>query len=188
MATNNQVNVVLSGSTGTGNFVGANTPTLITPVLGAATATSINFGGSTLSTFTDNTTWTPTMTFATPGDLTVAYANQLGNYQRIGNIVVLHFVITFTPTYTTASGNMIINGLPFTAAATAGENYFGSAIPSSAITWPVGCTSCISSLTPSTKNINISCSGTATGSTSFSTTQITSTVARTFIGSMTYFV
>lgn len=42
MATQNAVNTSLSGQTGTGNFVGANTPTLITPVLGVATATSIN--------------------------------------------------------------------------------------------------------------------------------------------------
>jgi hypothetical protein len=46
MATNNAVNTSLSGQTGTGNFVGANTPTLITPVLGVATGTSINFGSS----------------------------------------------------------------------------------------------------------------------------------------------
>ena len=42
MSTNNALNLPLSGNTGTGNFVGANTPTLITPVLGAATATSVN--------------------------------------------------------------------------------------------------------------------------------------------------
>ena len=47
MSTNNAVNVGLSGATGTGNFVGANTPTLITPVLGAATATSIVFNPTT---------------------------------------------------------------------------------------------------------------------------------------------
>lgn len=46
MATNNSVNVGLAGSTGTGNFVGANTPTLITPVIGAATGTSLNFGAA----------------------------------------------------------------------------------------------------------------------------------------------
>ena len=34
MATNNSVDVGLSGSTGTGNFVGANSPALITPALG----------------------------------------------------------------------------------------------------------------------------------------------------------
>lgn len=42
MATNNSVNTSLSGQTGTGNFVGANTPTLTTPVLGVASATTIN--------------------------------------------------------------------------------------------------------------------------------------------------
>ena len=42
MATNNALNLPLSGNTGTGNFVGANTPTLITPTLGVASATSIN--------------------------------------------------------------------------------------------------------------------------------------------------
>lgn len=41
MTTNNAVNVPLAGNTGTGNFVGANTPTLITPNLGVATATSL---------------------------------------------------------------------------------------------------------------------------------------------------
>src|SRR5882757_8502056 len=41
MATRNQVDVALSGSSGTGTFVGANTPTLITPVIGAATGTSL---------------------------------------------------------------------------------------------------------------------------------------------------
>ncbi len=43
MATVNQVGVGLSGSTGTGTFVGSTSPTLITPTLGVATATSINF-------------------------------------------------------------------------------------------------------------------------------------------------
>lgn len=47
MATNNAVNVGLSGSTGTGNFVGATSPTLVTPILGAATATSLAFSPTT---------------------------------------------------------------------------------------------------------------------------------------------
>lgn len=38
MATMNQVGVGLSGSTGTGTFVGANTPTLISPLLGTPTS------------------------------------------------------------------------------------------------------------------------------------------------------
>lgn len=42
----NQVGNTLTGSTGTGAFVGANTPTLITPVIGAATGTSLVVSGN----------------------------------------------------------------------------------------------------------------------------------------------
>lgn len=38
MTTNNAVNVGLSGATGTGNFVGATSPTLVTPALGTPTS------------------------------------------------------------------------------------------------------------------------------------------------------
>lgn len=47
MATNNAVNTSLSGQTGTGNFVGATSPTLITPNVGVATATSVAFSPTT---------------------------------------------------------------------------------------------------------------------------------------------
>lgn len=43
MATNNQVNVGLSGANGTGNFAGSTSATFVTPTLGAATGTSISF-------------------------------------------------------------------------------------------------------------------------------------------------
>jgi hypothetical protein len=43
----NSVGNALTGSTGTVNFVGSNTPTLITPVLGAASATSLSFSSTT---------------------------------------------------------------------------------------------------------------------------------------------
>lgn len=43
MATNNSVNVGLAGATGTVNFVGSTSPTLVTPILGAASATSLSF-------------------------------------------------------------------------------------------------------------------------------------------------
>lgn len=60
MTTNNAVNVNLSGQTGTGTFVGSTSPTLVTPTLGAATATSVAFspttGGIVGTTTNDNTT------------------------------------------------------------------------------------------------------------------------------------
>ena len=50
MATKNQIDGNLKGETGTGQYVGDNTPTLITPVIGAATGTSLNLGSSTTMT------------------------------------------------------------------------------------------------------------------------------------------
>ena len=47
MATNNSVNVPLSGNIGTVKFAGTTSPTFITPVLGAATATSVAFSPTT---------------------------------------------------------------------------------------------------------------------------------------------
>lgn len=43
MATMNQVGTTLAGQTGTGKFAGDTSPTFVTPVLGAATATSLAF-------------------------------------------------------------------------------------------------------------------------------------------------
>jgi hypothetical protein len=48
MAVINQVGNSLTGLTGTGKFVGDDTPTLITPNIGAATGTSIDLGSSTV--------------------------------------------------------------------------------------------------------------------------------------------
>lgn len=47
MATTNSVGNALTGLTGSGTFVGATSPTLVTPVLGAATATSLAFSPTT---------------------------------------------------------------------------------------------------------------------------------------------
>ena len=47
MTTINSVGNGLSGATGSGNFVGANSPTLITPILGQAAATNISMGYAT---------------------------------------------------------------------------------------------------------------------------------------------
>lgn len=59
-------------------------------------------------------TWTPTLTFATAGDLSIAYSSNTGHYVKIGKLVVASFVlVTSTFTHTTASLNAVVNGLPF---------------------------------------------------------------------------
>lgn len=138
MSTNNAVNTTLSGQTGTGTFVGATSPTLVTPNIGVATATSLTFGGSVLSAYTATTSFTPTVIFDTLGNLSVSYAEQVGFYSRIGSIVSFYVRLTFTPTYTTSAGNLRITGLPVPVNA--------STIPVAAafvsgVTFPAGATS-----------------------------------------------
>jgi len=104
MSTNNAVNTSLSGQTGTGNFVGANSPALITPTLGAATATSLTFspttGGIVGTTTNDNATAGDVGQFvssviasASPVSLTTATAKDMtsisltaGDWDVWGNI------------------------------------------------------------------------------------------------------
>lgn len=61
-------------------------------------------------------TWTPTLTFATQGDLSVSYATRSGRYTKVGNVAHIMFNIsTSTFTHTTAAGNCQITGAPFTS-------------------------------------------------------------------------
>lgn len=103
----------VTSSTGTGSNVLSNTPTLVTPVLGAATATSINFGGTSLSAYAEGI-FTPVGATATPGT-GPSNTNQTGRYTRIGNRVFIQMFLTFTKGVTSA-GAFTISGLPFTSA------------------------------------------------------------------------
>lgn len=59
------------------------------------------------------TSWTPVVTFTTPGDLSVVYTHQAGRYIRIGSLIIAEFSIqTSTFTHTTASGSLLITGAP----------------------------------------------------------------------------
>lgn len=61
-------------------------------------------------------TFTPAITFATPGDLAVTYSSQLGVWTRIGRLTHVSIIIqTSAFTFTTASGNLQITGNPFTS-------------------------------------------------------------------------
>lgn len=59
--------------------------------------------------------WTPAASFDTPGDLTLGSVTADGWYHKHGEWVDIGFILIFTPTFTTASGDFIITGLPFQA-------------------------------------------------------------------------
>lgn len=71
--------------------------------------------------FASGTAWTPAVTFATVGDLSIAYTHQVGRYMRLGTLIVVWFSIqTSTFTHTTASGALQITGLPVAPASVSG--------------------------------------------------------------------
>lgn len=71
-------------------------------------------------------TWTPTLTFTTPGNLSVVYSVRVGTYTKIGNMVTLTWgIATTTWTHTTASGNVTLTGAPFTAATVGNGQWTG---------------------------------------------------------------
>ena len=102
-------NVTLTGSTLT-------SPTMTTPTLGAATATSISFGNTALSNYTEGT-WTPSL----GGNTT--YSQQAGRYTRIGRFVFASYRIDIT-TLGTGSASTI-SGLPFAT----GDDLSGGSVP-----------------------------------------------------------
>lgn len=58
--------------------------------------------------------WTPTISFATPGDFAATWSNQTGFYTKIGRMVFAQFVLVSSSfTWTTASGQLNIGGFPF---------------------------------------------------------------------------
>ena len=73
--------------------------------------------------------WTPVLTAGTPGNLSVTYSTQVGRYTRIGGMVWLYFNIeTSAFSHTTASGDVQITGLPFTAKTDTGVTHLGAMV------------------------------------------------------------
>jgi hypothetical protein len=58
--------------------------------------------------------FTPTLTFQTVGNLSVAYTTQRGRYSISGNICYFWLAVAGTLTWTTSSGQLRITGLPAT--------------------------------------------------------------------------
>lgn len=62
-------------------------------------------------------TFTPTVTFVEPGNLSVSYDVRQGYYTILpGNLLYVEVVLRFTPTYSTATGGFRVTGMPHNAA------------------------------------------------------------------------
>jgi hypothetical protein len=176
MATVNIIDLGLSGQTGTGTFVGNTSPTLVTPNVGVASATSLTFGGGVLAAYAVGT-FTPTFSFGTPGDLSVSYVTQNGFYTKIGKLVFVNLQLVCTPTYTTATGFVIIGGLPFTSgvAGTVGSQ-LGQEIINTSCIYVAPRTLAYSSVAGNNTTANVSIYGNGATNTANGAAQFPSTV------------
>lgn len=108
-------------------------------------------------------TWTPVLTFATPGNLSVSYSSQVGHYTRVGKFVFATFsIVTSAFTHTSASGNVQITGLPFTSVNAADAGY--GPVEWQGIT-KAGYTNCVVRASPNTTLMTVDISGSAVGTT-----------------------
>lgn len=186
VSTVNQIGLGLSGQSGSGFFAGDTGAIFVTPTLGAALATSLNFGGSTLSSYI-NGTWTPTFAFATAGDLSVSYATRSGVYMRIGNILVLTAEIVCTPTFTTSSGLAQITGIP--TAPASGINPRGSiGIGGASLAYPTSYTFALANLTAGTTTIQINSFGASLAISNFTAANFTTATSVSLYLNVTYTV
>ncbi len=105
------------------------------------TVTSLRIGsGSTLSTFTDWTLYTPTLLGATTSG-TTTYTSQVGYWMQVGNIVVVQFKIVITAA--TGTGTIVIS-LPVTSKnVTSLQNICAVKFSSPGKTWSAGYTSLV---------------------------------------------
>lgn len=107
-------------------------------------------------------TWTPVLTFVTPGNLNVVYSTQVGSYTKVGRLVtVTGRITTSTFTFTTASGQLQITGLPYASRTQAGELWIG------ALAWQgitnASHTNVVVSLASAAQLLTLTASGSATG-------------------------
>jgi hypothetical protein len=111
---NNITGYSAAGATGTTstNLVFSTSPTLVTPTLGAALATSIKFGSSTVLSDYEEGTWTP----AVGNQTVVGTFSSNGTYTKIGRQVFFRGQVIATTSISGAAGSYI-RGLPFTSTA-----------------------------------------------------------------------
>ena len=71
--------------------------------------------------------FTPSLTFSTPGNLSVTYVRQVGDSYRIGDLVFCNGYMTLSAfTHTTAADDLLITGFPYVAKPASSSGGLGS--------------------------------------------------------------
>lgn len=136
--------------------------------------------------FQDDGVGTMTITCTTPGDLTVNYTVQNMRWTRHHNRIELDFDLAFTPLYTTATGALIISGLPVSANAASRSS--GSLSYKQNVALPTNYDWAVPVAAPGNSYLNLRASGMAGGvaSTLLNITAMPNNVAVILRGSISY--
>ena len=163
------------------------TTTIDTPVVRFPATQVPSSGANDLDDYEEGT-WTPSLTFATVGNLSVAYSTRAGYYTKVGRKVTCNFwIVTSTFTHTTASGNLRVSGLPFNTGAStlcgAGGGCAFEGITKASYTQITPLTS-----TDGVAYFNLYASGTGQAIAIISSGDMPTGTSKALIGSITYFV
>lgn len=107
-------------------------------------------------------TFTPTMSFSTPGDLVVSYTVQNGTYVKVGKMLTVQCDVSGQLTYATSSGLFQYGNFPFANNATAPAEAVAQPVTSHA--WPSTATQLVASLGASSTNVIVSAQKSGTNS------------------------
>jgi len=127
----------------------------------------------------------PEFTFATPGDLSVVYTTQVGNYSKQGDLITATFRLSFTPTFTTSAGAARIINFPASANADPGFIYYFAGYVSGP-TFAAGRTSPVFGIEPGDDFAGIATIGSGVTGVAMNTTNFTSGAALTLVATITY--
>lgn len=162
-------------------------------IQGSATFTCIAITGTTAASWLVSTTnngfssWTPTVTFSTPGNLSVSYSAQSGSYFIVGKFCWINLDLRFTPTYTTSSGTLIVQGFPLTLQNLSNPGYGGILVQNgfpggvvAAFPYPASTTFIVPQIPGGTSNMVLGAMGSGTDISLLGTVQFPSGTARYF--------
>lgn len=122
--------------------------------------------------------WTPTMSFATPGASSWVHSVQNGYYGLIGGLLFYFGRVTGTPTIADASGNLQIGNLPKVVSGGDGSIGIAGDFGSSWI-WPASRSQVVARPVTGSGYINLLAMGSGVGNTTFTTAHMTSGAAHT---------
>lgn len=132
----------------------------------------------------ETASWTPTLGFATDGDLSVVYASQSGAMTRNGQDVTLDFRVVCTPTFTTASGQARLSGIPYAPI----NSYMAGAIADTTglASWPASATMLNLRTVAAESYLRVTGHGSGIPPADVQAAQFTSGVEVTIAGSISY--